>query len=105
VCFAGHVHYLTRHVGELHTLPLEEAIRKMTSMPAEHFGLRDRGRLERGRAADVVVLDLERLDDGSTLDDPVNYVRGVDYVLVNGTPVVDEGEHTGALPGRHLQRR
>ena len=72
----------------------------MTSMPAEHFGLRDRGRLEAGRAADVVVLDLDRLEDGSTLDDPVNYVRGVDHVLVNGTPVVADGEHTGARPGQ-----
>jgi N-acyl-D-amino-acid deacylase len=105
VCFAGHVHYLTRHVGELKSLSLEEAIRKMTAMPAEHFGLRERGRLERGRAADVVVLDLDRLEDGSTLDDPVNYVRGVDHVLVNGTPVVADGEHTGALPGKHLPRR
>ena len=58
----------------------------MTAMPAEHFGLRDRGRLEAGRAADVVVLDLDRLEDGSTLDDPVHYVRGVDHVIVNGTP-------------------
>jgi N-acyl-D-amino-acid deacylase len=105
VCFAGHVHYLTRHVGELKSLSLEEAIHKMTAMPAEHFGLRDRGRLERGRAADVVVLDLDRLEDGSTLDDPLNYVRGVDHVLVNGTPVVAEGEHTGAMPGKHLPRR
>jgi N-acyl-D-amino-acid deacylase len=104
VCFAGHVHYLTRHVGELQSLTLEEAIHKMTAMPAEHFGLTDRGRLERGRAADVVVLDLEQLEDGSTLADPVNYVRGVDWVLVNGQPVVADGEHTGALPGRHLSR-
>jgi N-acyl-D-amino-acid deacylase len=51
------------------------------------------------------VLDLDRLEDGSTLDDPVNYVRGVDHVLVNGTPVVEDGEHTGAVPGRHLPRR
>jgi len=104
VCFAGHVHYLTRHVGELQTLRLEEAVRKMTSMPADHFGLRDRGRLEAGAAADLVVLDLDRLEDGSTLRDPVNYVRGVDWVLVNGTPVVEDGAHTGALPGRHLSR-
>ena len=104
VCFAGHVHYLTRHVGELRSLSLEEAIRKMTSMPASHFGLSDRGRLERGAAADLVVLDLERLEDGSTLSDPVNYVRGVDWVLVNGTVAVEEGEHTGALAGRHLPR-
>jgi N-acyl-D-amino-acid deacylase len=104
VCFAGHVHYLTRHVAELGSLPLEEAIRKMTSMPADHFGLRDRGRIARGAAADLAVLDLDRLEDGSTLADPVNYVRGVDWVLVNGTPVVEEGEHTGALPGRYLPR-
>jgi N-acyl-D-amino-acid deacylase len=104
VCFAGHVHYLTRHVGELGTLPLEEAIRKMTSMPADHFGLRDRGRIARGCAADLVVLDLDRLEDGSTLDDPVRYVRGVDHVLVNGAQVVADGEHTGALAGVHLHR-
>ena len=104
VCFAGHVHYLTRHVGELKTLTLEEAIRKMTGMPATHFGLRDRGQLRPGFAADLVVIDLDRLEDGSTLEDPVNYVRGVDHVVVNGTVVVDGGEHTGALPGRHLPR-
>ncbi len=95
VCFAGHVHYLTRHVGELKSLSLEEAIRKMTSMPAEHFRLRDRGRLEAGRAADVVVLDLDQLADGSTLHDPVNYVRGVDHVVVNGAAVVADGQHNG----------
>lgn len=104
VCFAGHVHYLTRHVSELKWLSLEEAIRKMTSMPADHFGLRDRGRIVGGAAADLVVLDLDRLEDGSTLQDPLNYVQGVDHVLVNGTPVVADGEHTGALPGRHLPR-
>lgn len=105
VCFAGHVHYLTRHVGELKSLSLEEAIRKMTAMPADHFGLCDRGRLAAGAAADVVVIDLEQLEDGSTLRDPLNYVSGVDHVLVNGVPVVENGSHTGALPGRHLPRR
>jgi N-acyl-D-amino-acid deacylase len=77
----------------------------MTSMPAAHFGLRDRGLVREGFAADLVVIDLERLEDGSTLADPVNYVRGVDHVLVNGVPVVSEGEHTGARPGRHLAPR
>jgi N-acyl-D-amino-acid deacylase len=57
-----------------------------------------------GCAADLVVLDLDRLEDGSTLADPLNYVRGVDHVLVNGVEVVDGGEHTGALPGVHLSR-
>src|SRR2546428_13837520 len=97
VCFAGPVHCLTRHVGELQSLSLEEAIRKMTAMPAEHFGLRDRGRLEAGRAADVVVIDLEQLEDGSTLADPVNYVRGADHMLVNGTPAGQDGRHTAAM--------
>jgi N-acyl-D-amino-acid deacylase len=104
VCFAGHVHYLTRHVREAGTLPLEEAVRKMTSMPARHFGLTDRGELAPGMAADLVVLDLERLADGSTVDHPLAYVEGVDEVLVNGVSVVEAGEHTGARPGRHLAR-
>ena len=76
----------------------------MTSMPAEHFELTDRGRLSPGLAADVVVFDYDRLADGSTLLDPLHYVVGVDEVLVNGTPVVSGGEHTGARPGRHLPR-
>jgi N-acyl-D-amino-acid deacylase len=104
VCFAGHVHYLTHHVRRLGTLPLEVAVHKMTSMPAKHFGLADRGELRPGMAADLVVLDLDRLADGSTLEHPLAYVEGVDEVLVNGVPVVEAGEHTGARPGRHLAR-
>jgi N-acyl-D-amino-acid deacylase len=101
--YAGHVHYLTHHVRERGTLTLEEAIRKMTSMPAEHFGL-DRGRLTAGRPADVVVFDYERLDDVASLDNPVAYAHGVEHVLVNGVVVVDAARHTGARPGRHLAR-
>jgi N-acyl-D-amino-acid deacylase len=103
--YAGHVHYLTRHVRELGTLRLEEAIRKMTSMPAAHFGLWDRGLLRSGYAADVVVFSYDELDDVSTTERPHAYARGVQQVLVNGTLVVDGGEHTGARPGRHLLRR
>jgi N-acyl-D-amino-acid deacylase len=102
--YAGHVHYLTHHVREQGTLTLEEAVRKLTSMPAEHFGLSDRGRVVAGRAADLVVLDYDDLDDVATLADPVRYARGVEHVLVNGVVVVDGGEHTGARPGRHLAR-
>ncbi len=102
--FCGMTHYLTYHVRERHTLSLEEAIRKMTSMPANHFGLRDRGLLRPNCFADVVVFDFERLEDVSTLEQPVAYVRGVDCVLVNGVPVVDGGNHTGARPGRNLLR-
>ncbi len=103
--YAGHVHYLTHHVREQGTLTLEAAIRKMTSMPAEHFGLGDRGRLAPGYAADVVVLDYEELDDVATLAEPVAYAHGVEHVLVNGMVVVDGARHTGARPGRHLARR
>ena len=99
VCFAGHVHYLTHHVRELGTLPLEEAVRKMTSMPAQHFGFADRGSSAPGLAADLVVIDLDRLADGSTVEHPLAYVEGVDEVLVNGVAVVAGGEHTGARPG------
>jgi N-acyl-D-amino-acid deacylase len=103
--FAGHVHYLTHHVRERGTLRLEEAIRKMTSMPAAHFGLWDRGLLRAGYAADVVVFDYDELDDVSTRESPTAYARGVEHVLVNGVVVVDGAEHTGARPGRHLLRR
>ena len=68
--FAGHVHYLTHHVRERGTLRLEEAIRKMTSMPAAHFGLWDRGLLRAGYSADVVVFDYDELDDVSTTEKP-----------------------------------
>jgi len=102
--YAGMTHYLTHHVREKRTLRLEEAIRKMTSMPAAHFGLRDRGLIRRGCFADVVVFDFDALDDVSTVEQPVAYARGVENVLVNGVPVVDAGEHTGARPGRNLLR-
>ena len=105
VSYAGHTHYLTHHVATQGTLGLEEAIRKMTSMPAAHFGLHDRGLLREGFAADVSIMDLDRLDDVSTLEDPVRYVAGVDHVFVNGVSVIEDGDHTGALPGIQLRAR
>jgi len=102
--YAGMVHYLTHYVREKGILRLEEAIRKMTSMPATHLSLRLRGLLRPGYYADVVVLDLRALQDVSTVERPEAYVRGVEYVLVNGVPVVDGGSHTGARPGHHLLR-
>jgi len=77
----------------------------MTSMPAAHFGLWDRGLLRAGYAADVVVFDFEELDDVSSTERPHAYAHGVEHVLVNGVVVVDGAEHTGARPGRHLLRR
>lgn len=100
--YAGIIHYLTYHVREKGTLRLEEAIRKMSSQPATHFGLSGRGLLRPGYFADVVVFDFQKLDDVSTLEKPAAYVRGVDYVLVNGVLSVEAGEHTGARAGRNL---
>ena len=69
------------------------------------LGLADRGTLSEGQAADVVLFDPATIIDRSTYDDPHQYPAGIRTVIVNGTVVIDEGEHTGALPGRLLRRR
>jgi len=102
--YAGQITYLTKFVRDTGLLRLEEAVRKMTSMPATHFGLRDRGQLVRGYLADVVVLDLDALAAPATLERPAVYAEGVSHVLVNGSLALDAGEHTGALSGRTLMR-
>ncbi|BDE57464.1 amidohydrolase family protein [Rhodococcus hoagii] len=95
---------LGRYVREQGTLRLEEAIRKMTSLPASRIGLDDRGVLAEGAAADVVVFDPSTVDDASTFDDPWQLARGVRTVLVNGTPAVLDGKVTGARAGRLVSR-
>lgn len=102
--FAGMLHYLVYHVREKGTLTLEEAIRKMTSQPADHHGLAGRGRIGPGAFADVVVFDFDALEEVSTLERPVAYSRGIEHVLVNGAFVLDAGDHTGRRPGRNLAR-
>lgn len=102
--YAGQIYHLTHHVLETGVLRLEEAVRKMTSMPASHFGLRGRGLLQPGFAADVVVLDIAKLKATATLAQPVAYAEGIDWVIVNGSIVLDAGTHTGARPGRNLLR-
>ncbi len=79
---------------------LEEAVRRMTSLPAENIGIRDRGRLAEGFFADVVVFDPATVQDHATFEDPHHYATGVHHVFVNGEQVVAGGEHTGATPGR-----
>lgn len=102
--YAGQITYLTHHVAERGTLRFEEAIRKMTSMPADHFGLRGRGHLRAGSFADVAILDVGHLRAPSTIERPLAYAEGVRDVLVNGRPVLQAGEHTGLRPGRVLRR-
>lgn len=93
---------LGRYVREQHVLPLEEAIRKMTSLPAKRLKLTDRGLLKEGMWADVVVFDPETVIDRATWTEPHQYPEGISYVLVNGTLVVDAGAWTGKFPGRVL---
>lgn len=90
---------LGRYVRE-GALTLPEAIRRMTSLPAGNLGLRDRGGLEPGHFADVVVFDPSTIQDHATFEEPHRYSTGVLHVLVNGTPVLRDGEPTGELPGR-----
>jgi N-acyl-D-aspartate/D-glutamate deacylase len=94
---------LGEFVREQRVMSLEEAVRKMTSAPAERLGLRDRGVLRDGVAADVVVFDPERVRSLATYEQPRQFPEGIEYVLVNGELVVDGSRHTGALPGRALR--
>jgi N-acyl-D-amino-acid deacylase len=85
-------------------LGLEEAVRKMTSAPAARLGLTDRGLLRDGLLADIVVFDPETVRTNATYDEPRRFPDGIDHVIVNGRLVVDDGQHTGALPGRVVGR-
>lgn len=95
--------YLAHYVRELGVLSLEEAVRKMTSLPAQRLGFFDRGLVRPGMAADLVCFDPETVRDTATYEDPRRLPEGIPYVIVNGRPVVDDGRHTGDLPGRALR--
>jgi N-acyl-D-amino-acid deacylase len=85
-------------------LSLPEAIRRMTSLPSDQFQLKDRGRIQPGHFADLVVFDPSTIQDHATYAEPHQYASGVKHVFVNGQQVLLDGEHTGALPGRALRR-
>ncbi len=91
---------LGRYVREERIIALEEAIRKLTSLPAGNLRIRDRGQLTTGYFADVVAFDPAKIQDHATYEDPHQYATGIVHVWVNGTQVLRDGEHTGATPGR-----
>jgi len=94
---------LSRYVRETGTLTLEEAIRKMTSWPATRMGLARRGVLREGAWADITIFDLDAISDRATYEEPVLFPVGIEYVLVNGVVVIENGgTHTGARPGHVL---
>jgi N-acyl-D-amino-acid deacylase len=94
---------LGRYVREHKVLTLEEAVRKMTSLPAQRMKLADRGVLRAGMAADIVVFDPDKIIDRATFEQPHQFPEGISHVIVNGVTVVKQGEHTGAKPGRALR--
>src|SRR5207248_4652371 len=91
---------LGKYVRDERVIPLEEAVRKLTSLPAETLRVKDRGRLAVGQFADIVVFDPNTIADRATYDQPHQYAVGMRHVWVNGTQVLKDGEHTGAKPGR-----
>jgi len=91
---------LGKYVREEKVITLEEAVRKLTSLPAEHLKIQKRGYLKPGYFADIVVFDPATIADKATFEQPHQYAIGVNHVFVNGVQVLKNGEHTGAMPGR-----
>jgi N-acyl-D-amino-acid deacylase len=91
---------LGKYVRDESVITLEEAIRRLSTLPAENLGRRRRGSLQEGYYADVVIFDPGTITDHATFGEPHQLATGMIHVLVNGTPVLENGEHTGALPGR-----
>ena len=94
---------LGHYVRQMKVIRLEEAVRRMTSLPARKFNLRDRGLIREGMAADLVVFDEKTVSDVSTFSDPHAYSKGFEYVIVNGAITMAKGRHTGVRNGRILK--
>lgn len=95
---------LGKYVREEKIVPMPEMLKKMTSLPAQKFGLEKRGAILNGYFADIVIFDEGRVVDKATWTDPHQYPEGIEYVIVNGKVVIRRGEHTGNLPGKVLRK-
>ena len=98
--FGNFARLLGKYVRDEGLIPLEEAIRRLTSFPASNLRIKDRGALSPGFFADIVVFDPKTIRDNATYEQPHRYATGVIHVFVNGVQVLRDGEHTGATPGR-----
>jgi N-acyl-D-amino-acid deacylase len=101
-CYGTFPRVLGRYVREEKVLSIEEAVKKMTSVTAQRFGLTDRGLIREGAWADLVLFDAQSVADKATYTDPHRYPVGISHVIVNGIVVIDHSRHTGALPGQVL---
>ena len=102
--YGSFARYLRHHVRERRSLTIEEAVRKITSLPARMLGFRERGELAKGMVADVTVFDIGRVDDPATFAQPHQLAKGFRHVIVAGMPVIRDGRHTGATPGEFIER-
>jgi len=91
---------LGKYVREEGVIRIEEAIRRLTSLPAKNLQIKRRGSLETGAYADIAIFDEGTIADMATYEQPHQFATGMKYVIVNGTVVLDDGDHTGATPGR-----
>jgi N-acyl-D-aspartate/D-glutamate deacylase len=95
---------IEKYVREDGILSLEDAVRRMTSLAARRLGLADRGLIAPGMAADLVIFDPDEVRDMARFGDAMRHAEGMDFVFVNGVPVIDDGALTEAQPGRLLRR-
>ncbi len=102
--YGNNARVLGHYVREKRIVSLEEAVRKMTSLPAAQFGIRARGMIREGYAADIVLFDRKAVADRGTYAEPHRYATGIPHVFVNGVPVIRDGADTGARPGQVLTR-
>jgi N-acyl-D-amino-acid deacylase len=94
---------LARYVREMKVISIEEAVRRMTSLPAQKFNLHNRGLLQEGYAADMVIIDENTVSDVSTFQKPHQFSVGLPFVIVNGKLVIDNGVHTGVRSGEAIR--
>jgi N-acyl-D-aspartate/D-glutamate deacylase len=102
--FGAFPRVLAKYVRQDRALTLEDAVRRMSSLAAHRLGLTDRGLLAPGMAADLLIFDPDRVQDEATFSEPMKYATGMDYVLINGVPVIDDGKLMDVRPGRLLRR-
>ena len=103
--YMGYLYFFTRYVKELGVISIEKAVNKATKRVADHYRLENRGQLKEGFFADINIFDLDNLTINATFTEPCRYCSGFDYVIVNGTPVIENTLHTGKRAGRVLRRK
>jgi N-acyl-D-amino-acid deacylase len=101
--FGNFARLLAKYVRDEQVISLEEAIHKLTGLPASNLKIPNRGILKVNNHADVVVFNLDSIQDYATFEKPMQYATGVNHVFVNGTQVLENGNHTGALPGKFVK--